>query len=70
MGALFMGNKPLLKVDSRVSICMEQVIRMLHFCGLPKGDVDMLHSSGPNMQYLLENAPFRMTQFTGSSFIA
>lgn len=26
MGALFMGNKPILKVDSKVSVCMEQFI--------------------------------------------
>lgn len=42
MGALFMGNKPLLKVDSKVSVCMEEFLRMLHACGLPKEDVDMV----------------------------
>ena len=70
MGALFMGNKVLLKVDSRVSICMEQVIRMLISCGLPKEDVCLIHSDGPNMEYLLKSAPIRMTQFTGSSGVA
>jgi len=26
MGALYMGNKPLVKVDSKVSVCIEQFI--------------------------------------------
>ena len=42
MGALFMGNKPLLKVDSKVSIVMEEFMRLLHVLGLPKGDVDLV----------------------------
>lgn len=36
MGALYMGNKPLVKVDSKVSVVMEQFTRLLHACGLPK----------------------------------
>jgi hypothetical protein len=36
MGALYMGNRPTLKVDSKVSVVMEQFIRLLHAVGLPK----------------------------------
>ncbi|KAF5734155.1 aldehyde dehydrogenase isoform X3 [Tripterygium wilfordii] len=53
MGALYMGNKPLLKVDSKVSIVMEQALRMLHFCGLPVEDVDFINSDGKIMNKIL-----------------
>lgn len=43
---------------------------MLHACGLPLHDVDMLHCQGPVMQSLLTQAQPRMTQFTGSSKVA
>lgn len=36
MGALFMGNKPLLHVDRRVSLVVDQLIRLMHDCGMPK----------------------------------
>ena len=42
MGALYMGNKPLLKVDSKVSIVMEEFMRLLHAVGLPVEDVDLV----------------------------
>ena len=70
MGALFMGNKVLLKCDSRVSVVMEQTLRLLHACGLPKGDVDFINCDGPVMHQLLLKAQPRMTQFTGSSRVA
>lgn len=53
MGALYMGNKPVLKVDSKVSIVMEQMIRLLHECGLPAEDVDFINSDGITMNKLL-----------------
>ena len=34
MGALYMGNRPLLKVASTVSVVMEQKLRLLHACAL------------------------------------
>ena len=46
-GALYMGNKPLVKGDTRTSFVLEQWIRMMHHCGLPKEDMDFLHSDGP-----------------------
>jgi 1-pyrroline-5-carboxylate dehydrogenase len=36
MGALFMGNKPVLKPAEKVSHVMEQFIHLLHHCGMPK----------------------------------
>lgn len=53
MGALYMGNKPVLKVDSKVSIVMEQMIRLLHDCGLPAEDMDFINSDGAVMNKLL-----------------
>ncbi|CAI0549327.1 unnamed protein product [Linum tenue] len=70
MGALYMGNKPLLKVDSKVSIVMEQMMRLLHYCGLPEEDVDFVNSDGKTMNKILMEANPRMTLFTGSSRIA
>ncbi|KAH1132533.1 hypothetical protein AAZX31_05G028100 [Glycine max] len=70
MGALYMGNKPVLKVDSKVSIVMEQMLRLLHTCGLPAEDVDFINSDGKTMNRLLLEANPRMTLFTGSSRVA
>eukprot|EP01035_Chromulina_nebulosa_P018150 gene18150-23804_t len=70
MGALYMGNKVLLKVDSKVSVVMEQALRLLHECGLPKEDVDFINSEGSVMHQLLLSAKPRMTLFTGSSKVA
>ncbi|KAF2562644.1 hypothetical protein F2Q70_00018878 [Brassica cretica] len=53
MGALYVGNKPLLKVDSKVSIVMEQMMRLLHYCGLPVEDVDFINSDGKTMNKIL-----------------
>jgi 1-pyrroline-5-carboxylate dehydrogenase len=62
-----MGNKVCLKVDSKVSVVMEQALRLLHHCGMPLTDVDFINSDGPTMHaFLLKSLP-RMTQFTGSS---
>lgn len=66
MGALFMGNKPVLKVDSKVSAVAEQFLRLLHICGMPKQDVDMIHCDGPVMNELLMRAQPVVTQFTGT----
>lgn len=70
MGALMMGNMPTLKADSKVSIVMEQFIRLLIHCGMPPEDMSFINSSGPVMGELIERADFRTTQFTGSSTIA
>merc|ERR1712000_232990 len=36
MGALYMGNKPVLKAAEKVSFVMEQWLRFMHHCGAPK----------------------------------
>jgi len=69
MGALFMGNKPTLKPDTRCSFPMEEWLRMLHYCGLPKEDVDFLHADGPIMEHILKKGGAQNTLFTGSSHI-
>lgn len=69
MGALFMGNKPVVKPDPRTSFPLEQWIRMLHYCGLPKEDLDMVHSDGPVAEAILKQGHANMTLFTGSSRI-
>lgn len=70
MGALYMGNKVCLKSDSRVSVVMEQMLRLLHHCGMPLNDVDFINSDGATMHSLLMMAEPRMTLFTGSSKVA
>jgi len=70
MGSLFMGNKPILKVDSRVSIVMDSMIKIMHENGLPEKDVDIIHCNGKVMEKLLIESKPRLTQFTGSSKVA
>lgn len=72
MGALFMGNKPLVKVDSKVSVVFEQFLRLMIHSGLPSDDVDLIHCKGSDMGRLLERASndVRLVQFTGSSTVA
>jgi len=72
MGALFMGNRPLVKIDSKVSIVFEQFLRFLIHCGLPASDIDMVHCRGENMGKLISEArdTIRLVQFTGSSEVA
>jgi 1-pyrroline-5-carboxylate dehydrogenase len=67
MGALYMGNKPVLKPSEQVSIVMEQFLRLLHHCGMDEGDVDFLNCRGPVAQAVITQTPVRLTQFTGSS---
>ena len=71
-GALFMGNRPLVKVDSKVSVVFEQFFRLLVQCGLEPNDVDLIHCRGARMGELLNAArnDIRLAQFTGSSEVA
>ena len=69
MGALFMGNKPLVKPDTRCSFPLEEWIRMLHYCGLPKEDMDFIHCEGPVMEKILVKGNVNNTLFTGSSVV-
>ena len=72
MGALFMGNRPLVKVDSKVSAVFEQFVRLLIHCGLPASDLDLVHCRGSRMGELIAAAKddIGMVQFTGSSEVA
>ncbi|CAM9514361.1 unnamed protein product [Discosporangium mesarthrocarpum] len=70
MGALYMGNKVLFKTDSKVSVVMEQALRLLHHCGMPPTDLDFINSGGEVMHQLLIESQPRVTQFTGSSRVA
>ncbi len=72
MGALFMGNRPLVKVDSKVSAVFEQFIRLLIHCGLDPDDLDYVHCRGARMGELIDAAKdtIRLVQFTGSSTVA
>jgi len=65
-----MGNRPLLKVDSKVSIVMEQFLRMMIECGMPSKDVDLVHCDGQAMHSVLLASRPRNTLFTGSSRVA
>jgi 1-pyrroline-5-carboxylate dehydrogenase len=69
MGALFMGNKVLVKPDVKTAMPLEQFIRLLHHCGLPKEDLDLIYCDGPVMEHILKKTPVNQTLFTGSSTI-
>lgn len=62
-----MGNKPIVKSDSKATFPLEQWIRMLHYCGLPKEDLDYINCDGPVMEKILVKGGSNMTLFTGSS---
>ena len=70
MGALYMGNKVLIKNAEKTSMVLEQFVRLLQQCGLPADSLDMMHSSGSVMSELLRKAPVRLTQFTGGSVVS
>jgi 1-pyrroline-5-carboxylate dehydrogenase len=70
MGALYMGNKPVLKPSENVAVVVEQWARFMHACGAPLDAFDLIHCPGKVMGELLARAPLRMTQFTGSSGVA
>ena len=72
LGAIFMGNRPLVKADSKVSVVFEQFLRLLIHSGLSPKDIDLIHCRGERMGDLLDEATdtVRMIQFTGSSHVA
>ena len=70
LGALFMGNKVVVKPNSKTTAIMEEFIRMLHYCGMPLGDCDLIHCAGNTFERLYDMVPIRSTQFTGSTDIA
>jgi 1-pyrroline-5-carboxylate dehydrogenase len=72
MGALFMGNRPLVKPELKVGVVLEQFVRLMIHSGLPAEDLDVIHTPGSRMGALLEEArdTVRLVQFTGSSHVA
>ena len=72
MGALFMGNRPLVKSASTVDIVIEQFLRMMIHCGLNPRDLDIIHCGGRTISRLVDEASdhIRLIQFTGSSQVA
>ena len=70
MGALFMGNKALVKSDTKVSIVLEQFIRLMLECGAPATDLDFINCDGATMNEILRRAKPKMTLFTGSQKVA
>lgn len=70
LSAVFMRNQCTTKVDWKVAIVMEQFLRMLHACGLPKTDVDYIYCDGPVMNEILLRGDAKMTLFTGSQRVA
>ncbi|MGI9205566.1 MAG: aldehyde dehydrogenase family protein [Woeseiaceae bacterium] len=72
MGALAMGNRPLIKPESKVSAVLEQFVRLLIAAGLKPDDLDMIQCRGAVMGDLIDAAKdrIRLIQFTGSSGVA
>ena len=72
LGALFMGNRPLVKVDSKVCVVFEQFLRLLIHCGLPPSDLDFINCRGQVMGELIKESKdkIRLLQFTGSKEVA
>ena len=55
LGALAMGNRPLVKPETKVSVVFEQFVRLLIAAGLPMTDLDMIHCRGTVMGQLIES---------------
>eukprot|EP00123_Amoebidium_parasiticum_P012803 comp21588_c0_seq1/m.30186 comp21588_c0_seq1/g.30186 ORF comp21588_c0_seq1/g.30186 comp21588_c0_seq1/m.30186 type:complete len:534 (-) comp21588_c0_seq1:700-2301(-) len=70
MGALYMGNKVNLKTASTTSAVVEQWLRFMHYCGVPKTDVDYLNCGGRAAGEFIKISKPRVLQFTGSSGVA
>jgi len=70
LSALFMGNKVILKPNSKISLVIEEFLRLLHHCGMPLGDCDLIHCGGGTFRRLYQMCDINMTQFIGSKDIA
>lgn len=74
MGALYMGNHVTLKCASTTSMVMEEYLRLMHKCGAPPTDVNLIHTGGRTMRELIAQGSkeniLRNTLFTGSSDVA
>lgn len=76
LGALFMGNKAILKQSTMTSIVAEAFVRLLLDCGMPSNDMLLIHCGGQIMEKLVtardedKELIVQLTQFTGSSDVA
>ncbi|GAB4819738.1 hypothetical protein N2152v2_006784 [Parachlorella kessleri] len=70
MGALYMGNKPLVHTDHKVAIVLEEFVRLLHACGMPLDDVDIIGGRGQVVNEVLLQGKPANTLFTGSQKVA
>src|SRR4030066_1835277 len=70
MGALYMGNKPVLKQATTTSIVAEAFVRLLLHCGMPAQDLLLIHCGGQVMEKLVTGPVIQFTQFTGSTSVA
>ena len=70
MGALYMGNKPVLKQATTTSIVAEAFVRLLLHCGMPAQDLLLIHCGGQVMEKLVTSPVIQFTQFTGSTSVA
>eukprot|EP00878_Enallax_costatus_P045925 GHUV01055463.1.p1 GENE.GHUV01055463.1~~GHUV01055463.1.p1 ORF type:complete len:297 (+),score=65.10 GHUV01055463.1:357-1247(+) len=59
-----------LHLPLQVSIVIEQLFRLLHHCGMPRTDADLVHGSGMTMNEIMLRAQPRSTLFTGSQRVA
>ena len=70
MGALFLGNKPVLHVDLKVSQVMDYFIDLLLESGMPKDDLIFINGRGVVINEFLKITQPKNTLFTGSSTVA
>ncbi|KFG62570.1 putative mitochondrial P5CDH [Toxoplasma gondii RUB] len=70
LAAAMVGNKPVVKTEATQALPVEQFLRLLHYCGMPTKDVDLINTRGPVVSELLCKAPVRLLQFTGGSATA
>lgn len=61
MGALYMGNKVVVKPDQKTALPLEQFVRLLHACGLPKEDLSFIQCGGAVMEKILIKGEVRQT---------
>lgn len=70
MGALYMGNKPLVHSDHKVCFVLEEFVRLLHHCGMSLTEVDICNGRGATVNEIMAQGQPRSTLFTGSKRVA
>lgn len=70
MGALYMGNKPLVHSDHKVCLVLEEFVRLLHHCGMALTEVDICNGRGQTVNEIMAQGQPRSTLFTGSKRVA